>query len=274
MKYATILADPPWMERGGGKCKRGADRHYPLLKTEEIMTLPVESLAEDNAHLYLWVTNNHLKDGLRVMEAWGFDYKTMITWAKDRMGIGQYFRGMTEHVLFGVKGMIPYRVKADGKRAQGRTVIHAPKGEHSEKPEELRAMVQVVSPGPYLELFARQKYPGWHAWGNEVESDVVMPGFWSVLGGEHGVRDPYFCKDCGQTRDGSSDHHCPNEPNNSLKGWRCETCGGNSRCRDGIHRCPDDLKDKCPHCSNMKLANSIMCRDCFREYREDPDAFK
>jgi len=180
-RYTTVLADPPWLERGGGKIKRGADRHYPLLKTEQIMAMPVPSFSEKNSHLYLWITNNHLPDGLRVMEAWGYDYKTMITWAKDRIGIGQYFRGMTEHVLFGVRGNIPYRFKTNGKRAQGRTLIVAPKGGHSEKPEELRAMIELVSPGPYLELFAREQYPGWDCWGNEVKSDIVMPGLWSTV---------------------------------------------------------------------------------------------
>lgn len=89
-KYKTIYADPPWAEHGGGKIKRGADRHYPLMKTKDIIALPVKELAEENAHLYLWVTNNFLEDGLRVMEAWGFDYKTMITWAKGMMPIDLY----------------------------------------------------------------------------------------------------------------------------------------------------------------------------------------
>lgn len=194
MKYSTILADPPWNEKGGGKIKRGADRHYPLLKTEQIMALPVQQFAEPNAHLYLWTTNNHLPDALRVMEAWGFKYKTMITWAKDRIGIGQYFRGMTEHVLFGVQGNIPYRFRADGKRAQGRTLITAPKGAHSEKPEELRAMIQIVSPGPYLELFAREKAPGWDIWGNELPSDITMPGLWSMT---EKPGDPAIMIECG-----------------------------------------------------------------------------
>lgn len=87
-KYSVILADPPWMERGGGKIKRGADRHYTLMKTKDIMALPVKDIAENNAHLYLWVTNNFLKSGLAIMEAWGFDHKTMITWVKDRIGLG------------------------------------------------------------------------------------------------------------------------------------------------------------------------------------------
>jgi len=174
-KYSTILADPPWNESGGGKIKRGADRHYPLMKTKDIIALPIAELAEDNAHLYLWVTNGHLPDGLAVLSAWGFQYKTCITWAKDRFGIGQYFRGQTEHVLFGVRGNIPYRTRQDGKRAQGRTLITAPRQAHSQKPEEMRAMIQVVSPGPYLELFARETYPGWDCWGDEVKSTIQMP---------------------------------------------------------------------------------------------------
>lgn len=104
-KYKTIYADPPWNETGGGKIKRGADKHYPLMRTKDIIAFAdeVNSYADDNCHLYLWVTNNHLKDGLEVMEAWGFRYVTMITWMKDRFGLGQYYRGLTEHCLFGVK---------------------------------------------------------------------------------------------------------------------------------------------------------------------------
>lgn len=173
-KYHTIYADPPWAESGGGQIKRGADRHYPLMKTPDIIKLPVADLAEENAHLYLWVTNNHLPDGLKVMEEWGFKYKTMITWAKDRMGIGQYFRGQSEHVLFGVKGNIPYKIDDDGKRMQGRTVFSAPRTKHSVKPEEMRQMIERVSIGPYIELFARHQSPGWDVWGNEVKSDVTM----------------------------------------------------------------------------------------------------
>jgi N6-adenosine-specific RNA methylase IME4 len=174
MLYHTILADPPWMERGGGVCKRGADRHYPLMETASIAALPIQTISEENCHLYLWVTNNHLPDGLQVLNSWGFRYVTMITWAKDRIGLGQYFRGMTEHVMFGVKGMMPYKTRPDGKRAQGRTLITAPKTFHSEKPEELRNMIELVSHGPFIELFARKEYPGWDRWGNEVTNSVVL----------------------------------------------------------------------------------------------------
>jgi N6-adenosine-specific RNA methylase IME4 len=161
------------MEVGGGKIKRGADNHYPLMKTKDIMALPVAELAEDDAHLYLWVTNNFLPDGLKVMEAWGFRYVTMITWVKDRMGLGQYFRGQTEQLLFGVRGTLPYKT-LNGKRQQGTTVITAPRTEHSAKPIESYELIEKVSYPDYLELFARNKRDGWSVWGNEVKSDIDM----------------------------------------------------------------------------------------------------
>jgi N6-adenosine-specific RNA methylase IME4 len=166
-KYATIYADPPWPEYGGGKIKRGADRHYPLMSIKEIKAMPIQDITEDNAHLYLWVTNNYLPAGLEVMQAWGFRYVTTITWAKDRIGLGQYFRGMTEHCLFGVKGKLPYKT-LDGKRQQGRTLLVAPRERHSQKPAEMYDMIERVSYGPYMELFARNKRAGWDSWGNEV----------------------------------------------------------------------------------------------------------
>jgi N6-adenosine-specific RNA methylase IME4 len=172
-EYRTLYADPPWSEVGGGMICRGAQRHYPVMKTAEIVSLkiggvPVRELAGANAHLYLWVTNNFLPDGLRVMDAWGFKYKTAITWAKDRFGLGQYFRGQTEHCLFGVRGCLPYRVRENGKRGQGTTFVFAPRREHSRKPDEVRRMVETVSYPPYLELFGRESVPGWDVWGNQV----------------------------------------------------------------------------------------------------------
>ncbi len=172
MKYKTIYADPPWMERGGGKIKRGADRHYPLMKTKDIMELPIiQEIADDNSHLYLWVTNNFLADGLKVMESWGFRYVTTITWVKDRIGLGQYFRGITEQCLFGVKGKLPYKI-IDGKRQQGQTVVYAPKTIHSQKPDEMYSIVEKVSYGPYIELFARRHKEGWDSWGNELDTET------------------------------------------------------------------------------------------------------
>ena len=147
------------MERGGGKIKRGADRHYPLMKTSEIIALfpLVEKLADENCHLYMWVTNNFLPDGLKVMTAWGFRYVTKITWYKEgKIGLGQYFRGVTEDCLFGIKGMLPYKT-AEGKRQQGVTGFTAPRGKHSEKPEIMREMIEKVSHPPFVEIFARPK---------------------------------------------------------------------------------------------------------------------
>ena len=168
VKYKTLYADAPWPEYGGGKIKRGADRHYPLMSIKEIVGMApfVKSLSDDNSHLYLWVTNNHLSNGLLVMKEWGFRYVTTITWVKDRIGLGQYFRGMTEHCLFGVKGKVPYKI-IDGKRQQGKTVIMAPKTDHSSKPIEMYTMIERVSYPPYIELFARNGRVDWDSWGNE-----------------------------------------------------------------------------------------------------------
>lgn len=167
-KYKTIYADPPWMERGGGVIKRGADKHYPLMSSSAIQELPVRGLAEENCHLYLWVTNNFLPVGLTVMKAWGFRYITCITWAKDRIGLGQYYRGQTEQLLFGVKGVLPYRIGENGKRAQGSTLITASRKKHSAKPIEARQIIERVSYAPRIELFAREHIDGWDVWGNEV----------------------------------------------------------------------------------------------------------
>jgi N6-adenosine-specific RNA methylase IME4 len=179
LKYQTIYADPPWNESGGGKICRGAQRHYPLMKTRDICALPVGALADANAHLYLWVTNNFLQDGFEVCEAWGFRYITLITWAKDKIGLGQYFRGQTEHCIFAVRGNIPYRTHLNEKgkevRSQGSTLLRADRKIHSRKPDAMRTAIQLVSPPPYLELFARESAPGWDVWGNQVESSIVMP---------------------------------------------------------------------------------------------------
>lgn len=187
--YRTVLSDPPWLERGGGQIKRGADRHYPLMATAAIAALPVREWVASDAHAYIWVTNNFLPDGLEVMKAWGFTYITKIDWFKgdiddelqaDQMtdedlqvGLGQYFRGVTESCLFGVRGRLPYRTLPNGKRAQGRTGFHAPRGEHSHKPEVLRRMLECVSHGPYLEMFARRAAEGWDSWGNEAPVEAT-----------------------------------------------------------------------------------------------------
>jgi N6-adenosine-specific RNA methylase IME4 len=165
--FKTVLIDPPWDERGGGKIKRGADRHYPLLKTkvipDVILSCPEFNLVDENAHLYLWVTNNFLKDGLWVMEKIGFRYVTMLTWPKPHFGLGQYFRGQTEHMLFGVKGSF---MKTRGVHS---TLLPVEKtGKHSKKPGCSYDLIEGASFPNYLELFARSKREGWASWGNEV----------------------------------------------------------------------------------------------------------
>ena len=161
-KYRTIYADPAWNEVGGGKIVRGANRHYSLMKTEDIKAIPVAEIADDNCWLYLWVTNNFLKDGLSVMEAWGFRYVTNFVWTKDRFGIGYYFRGQHELCLFGVKGNLK------PKHRNISSVLNVPKTKHSRKPKEARDKIEHMSYEPRIELFARERVEGWDCWGNEV----------------------------------------------------------------------------------------------------------
>ncbi len=145
---------------------------YETLKLPDIMEIPVADCTSTTAHLYLWVPNALLAEGLKVMEAWGFSYKTNMVWYKirkdggpDRRGVGFYFRNVTELVLFGVKGRM--RTLAPGRSMPN--IIVAPKREHSRKPEELYEIIEKCSPGPYLEIFARTQRQGWDAWGNETE---------------------------------------------------------------------------------------------------------
>lgn len=169
-KYKTIYIDPPWMERGGGKIKRGADRHYDLMKTDEISKLPIRELADDEGcHLYLWTTNIFLPQAIELLKIWDFEYITTITWMKDKMGLGQYFRGITEHCIFAsTKKRLPYKI-IDGKRQQGLTGFYEPKTIHSRKPNEMLKMIERVSYGPRIEIFARDEKEGWDCFGNELE---------------------------------------------------------------------------------------------------------
>lgn len=166
MTYRTIVIDPPWPERGGGVIKRGADRHYPLVDVLDMPTLIIRAEAYQpaaNAHLYLWVTNTHLPDGLGLMAAIGFRYITTLTWAKDRIGLGQYWRGRTEHVLFGVRGRLP--IPSDRRLS---TLFRADRDDHSSKPDRFYEIVEQVSPSPRLEMFARRRRVGWDVWGDEA----------------------------------------------------------------------------------------------------------
>jgi N6-adenosine-specific RNA methylase IME4 len=161
-KYNVIYADPPWNEVGGGKIKRGADRHYSLMKTSDIKSLPVADLADNTCWLFLWVTNNYLKDGLDVMDNWGFKYVTNLVWAKNTIGLGYYFRGQHELCLFGKKGQMKPNSRSES------TLVTAKKNKHSKKPDEFYRKIETVCDGNKIELFARNKRFGWDCWGNEV----------------------------------------------------------------------------------------------------------
>ena len=163
--------DPPWNERGGGKIKRGADRHYPLMKAVEMPRVIYQSgvwRPATDAHLYMWVTNNFLPQGLWLMEALGFKYKTNVVWVKEgRPGLGQYFRGRHELLLFGVRGR-GYSVRSPARNLH--SVVYAPRREHSVKPLSAYDLIKHRSLGPYLEMFCRSPQDGWTSWGNEVPS--------------------------------------------------------------------------------------------------------
>jgi N6-adenosine-specific RNA methylase IME4 len=172
-RFATILADPPWQfQNRTGKVAPEHRRllRYPTMELQEIIDLPVGNFAAARSHLYLWVPNALLMEGLKVMKAWGFTYKSNIVWFKirkdggpDGRGVGFYFRNVTELVLFGVRGSMR-TLKA------GRTQVNTlatRKREHSRKPDEIYDIIEACSPGPYLELFARFRRKGWAQWGNE-----------------------------------------------------------------------------------------------------------
>ena len=173
-KFATVLADPPW--RFQNKTGKVAPEHkrlarYPTLTLAEIEDLPVEGVVEETAHLYLWVPNALLPEGLQVMQSWGFQYKTNLIWYKvrqdggpDRRGVGFYFRNVTEILLFGVRGKHA-RTLAPGRSQEN--IILSRKREHSRKPDEQYPIIEACSPGPFLELFARGARQGWFTWGNQ-----------------------------------------------------------------------------------------------------------
>ena len=175
MQFKCILIDPPWPEYGGGKICRGAQRHYPLMSLKEILELPVQNLVHpDGAHLYLWATNNRLQDAFKCLEKWKFDYITTITWLKSgNPGLWQYYRGVTEHCLFAsTKTKLPYKILG-GKRQQGVTGFTAARQAHSQKPEEMRKMIETVSYPPYIELFSRSHTAGWLSVGNAINGEDI-----------------------------------------------------------------------------------------------------
>lgn len=182
-RFRTILADPPWqfLNRTG----KVAPEHkrlnrYGTMKLDDICALPVEQTAAPTSHLYLWVPNALLPDGLEVMKAWGFNYKANIVWHKvrkdggsDGRGVGFYFRNVTEIILFGTRGKNARTL--DPGRSQV-NYISSRKREHSRKPDEQYPLIESCSPGPYLELFSRGVRKGWEVWGNQAE-DTYKPSW-------------------------------------------------------------------------------------------------
>jgi N6-adenosine-specific RNA methylase IME4 len=173
--YGTILADPPW--RFTNRTGKVAPEHrrlnrYDTLSFKEIMEIPVSLVAGEKSHLYLWVPNALLQEGLEVMKAWGFQYKSNIVWHKvrkdggpDGRGVGFYFRNTTELILFGIRGRI--RTLQPGRSQVN--IIRTRKQEHSRKPNELYGIIEKCSKGPFLEIFARGKRNGWDVFGNQAE---------------------------------------------------------------------------------------------------------
>ncbi|WP_081446629.1 MT-A70 family methyltransferase [Corynebacterium matruchotii] len=168
-QFATILADPPWQNQGG-------ERHYQTMTLAQMKVMPVAQLATENAHLWLWTTNALLLPAYEVAEAWGFRVRSPLTWIKFRLRLSSQYqlRNATEQLLFCTRGKAPVNFRSQP------TWFNAPVLEHSRKPAEQFAIIERVSPGPYLELFARRQPESradWSIWGNEVDSDIVIPGY-------------------------------------------------------------------------------------------------
>lgn len=177
-KYKTVYADPPWQfENRTGKVAPEHKRlnRYPTMPLEDIASLPVKDIVDEKSHLYLWVPNALLPEGLYIMKSWGFQYKGNLVWEKvrkdgmpDGRGVGFYFRNVTELLLFGIRGndnrtLAPARSQVN--------LIRAMKREHSRKPDEFIPLIEACSPGPYLEMFARGTRGGWDLWGNQANAN-------------------------------------------------------------------------------------------------------
>jgi N6-adenosine-specific RNA methylase IME4 len=179
-KYNIVYADPPWQYRDkntGGSYQSGAAQKYKVMSVKDICNLPVNNFAADNSVLFIWVTGPMMQEAFQVIESWGFKYKTIgFTWVKRNRkspgwfwGCGHWTRSNSEICLLAVKGKIK-RINASIHQ-----IIESPVQEHSKKPDEVREkIVSLMGDLPRIELFARQKYPGWDAWGNEIVSDISI----------------------------------------------------------------------------------------------------
>ncbi len=168
MKYRTIVADPPWRYESAAT-KASTGKYYSTMALEDIASMPIRESIEDDCHLWLWATNALLEQGYRIVRAWGFSPLTLLTWCKKQPGVGYYLRNNTEHCILASCGkpMVPENKPIS-------TWFVWPRAEHSQKPDAFYDLVEQVSPGPYLELFARRQRLGWHSWGNECLNHVQM----------------------------------------------------------------------------------------------------
>ncbi len=163
--FGTVYADPPWLYGNQGT-RAATSNHYNGMTLDEIAALPVADTVAPNAHLHLWTTNAFLFDAHRIIEAWGFTYKSCFVWVKTQMGIGNYWRVSHEFMLLGVRGSTPFQDKSLMSWLEVR------RSKHSRKPGQVRALIERASPGPYLELFAREAAQGWTVWGNEIQRTI------------------------------------------------------------------------------------------------------
>jgi N6-adenosine-specific RNA methylase IME4 len=175
--YSTILIDPPWPQGMAGKY--AATRHsrppslpYSTMTIDELAALPVGDMAADAAHLWLWTTNQHLESGFHLMREWGFRYLAPVHWIKPS-GLGNYFVHRTQTVLFGYRKCCRFPLA----RYRPNIIATGNPRRHSEKPPEAYELIEAISPGPRLELFARAHRPGWDVWGNEIESTITLPRY-------------------------------------------------------------------------------------------------
>jgi len=164
LTFNTVLADPPW--RYNNVASRGAaQNHYSTMSLAEICDEPVGQLVGEHAHLHLWTTNAFLEDAFTVMRSWGFEFKSCLLWIKPTIGMGNYWRVSHEFLLLGIRGHLPFA------RKYFPSWVIAPRSAHSKKPFRFRELIELVSPGPYLELYGREEQPntGWTVYGNQVE---------------------------------------------------------------------------------------------------------
>ena len=163
-KYDVIVIDPAWRyQLRQGQTGRRNTTPYPTMSIEEIKALPVQTIAAEDAILWLWTTNTHLPDAFDVVREWGFQYKVLLTWVKNRLGTGHWLRGRTEHCLMAVKGHPVINLTNQS------TVIHAPVRDHSQKPDEFYRLVETLCPGRKIELFARESRDGWDTWLTQAD---------------------------------------------------------------------------------------------------------